>query len=342
MTINRARLEALLAREREQFTATHPRSQALFERARKSLLGGVPMNWMERWPGGFPIFVEEANGAHFIDVDGHELRRLLPRRHGRDDRSLARGHGRGDRRSARGAASRTMLPTEDAIWVGEELARRFGLPFWQIDDDGDRRQPLRHPPGAARDGTVEDPRLQLVLPRHRRRDARDRCSRGVVGLAQPATSGRRSIPRETTKVVEFNDLDALEAALAHGDVACVLAEPALTNIGIVHPRARASTTALREITRRTGTLLVIDETHTISVGPGGCTRAWGLDPDILVDRQADRGRHARGASTDYRRSWPTRIRAATTDERPTPAGSAARSRATRCRSRRCGRRSSTC
>ena len=96
---------------------------------------------------------------------------------------------------------------------------------------------------------------------------------GTVGPSAPAA--------DTTRVVEFNDIEALERELAHGDVACVLAEPALTNIGIVLPEPGYHD-ALREATRRTGTLLIIDETHTICAGPGGYTAAHGLEPDILT------------------------------------------------------------
>ena len=88
-------------------------------------------------------------------------------------------------------------------------------------------------------------------------------------------------PALTTKVVPFNDVDALAAALAPGDVACVLAEPAMTNIGIIHPEP-GYLDAVRDLTRRTGTLLIIDETHTICAGPGGYTRAHGLEPDLLT------------------------------------------------------------
>ena len=86
---------------------------------------------------------------------------------------------------------------------------------------------------------------------------------------------------ETTRVVEWNDAEALEAELAYGDVACVLAEPALTNIGIVLPEPGFHD-ALRAATRRHGTLLIIDETHTICAGPGGYTAAYGLEPDLLT------------------------------------------------------------
>jgi glutamate-1-semialdehyde 2,1-aminomutase len=173
----------------------------------------------------------------------------------------------------------TMLPTEDAIAVGAQLERRFGLPFWQIAmtaTDANRFviRLARHATGRRKilvfnwcyHGTVDETLAILS-------DGRVRSRPGGIGPpVDPAT---------TTKIVEFNDVDGLELALADRDVACVLAEPALTNIGIVAPEPGFHD-ALREITRRTGTLLVIDETHTICVGPGGATRAWGLDPDFLV------------------------------------------------------------
>jgi glutamate-1-semialdehyde 2,1-aminomutase len=181
------------------------------------------------------------------------------------------------RQAARGIT--TMLPTDDAIAVGEQLQERFGLPFWQIAmtaTDANRFviRLARHATGRSKilvfnwcyHGTVDET-LGILTD-------------GVV-RSRPGDIGPPVDPALTTKIVEFNDLDALEAALAPGDVACVLAEPALTNIGIVGPDPGFHD-ALREITRRTGTLLVIDETHTICVGPGGATRAWGLEPDFFV------------------------------------------------------------
>ena len=173
-----------------------------------------------------------------------------------------------------------MLPTEDAAWAGEELARRFGLPLWQFTlcaTDANRfairLAPRDHRP-------AEDPRLQRLLPRHGRRDVRDAARDGAVGV-RPGNVGPPVDPALTTKVVELNDLDALEAALAPGDVACVLAEPALDQHRHRPAGARLPRGAPRA-DRRTGTLLIIDETHTFSAGPGGYTAAHGLEPDLLT------------------------------------------------------------
>jgi glutamate-1-semialdehyde 2,1-aminomutase len=276
--IDRARLKTILAREQERFTETHPRSRELFERARRSLLGGVPMNWMVRWAGGFPVFVREAAGAHFTDVDGHTYLDLCL-----GDTGAMTGHSPAPVVEAMAEQARRgitfMLPTEDAIAVGEELARRFGLPYWQTAltaTDANRfairlaRHITRRPRilvfNGCYHGTVDETFVTL-------RDGAARSRRGNLG---PPVD-----PSTTTRVVEFNEVPALEAALSAEDVACVLAEPALTNIGIVLPEPGFHE-ALRQITRRAGTLLILDETHTISAGPGGYTRAHGLSPDLLT------------------------------------------------------------
>ena len=267
-----------MKREERRFTGAHPRSAELFERARHSLLGGVPMNWMSKWPGAFPPFVEEAAGGHFSCVDGHDYVDLCL-----GDTGAMTGHAPGPtveavaRQGSRG--STMMLPTEDGIWVGEELARRFGLPFWQfsLSATDANRFSIR----LAR-GITSRPKI-LVF---------NWCYHGSVdeslitlrdGWAGPRDGniGPPVDPSITTRVVEWNDLPALEAELSHGDVAAVLAEPVMTNIGIVHPEPGFHE-ALRRLTRATGTLLILDETHTICVGPGGYTREYGLDPDLLV------------------------------------------------------------
>jgi glutamate-1-semialdehyde 2,1-aminomutase len=172
-----------------------------------------------------------------------------------------------------------MLPTEDGIRVSEELARRFGLPAWQMamtatDANRFAIRIARHVTGRPRilvfnwcyHGTVDETFATLE---------------GGRVVARPGNVGPPVDPAVTTRVVEFNDVAGLERELAAGDVACVLAEPAMTNIGIVLPEPGFHQ-ALRELTRRTETLLVIDETHTLSAGPGGCTRAWGLSPDLVT------------------------------------------------------------
>ena len=276
--IDRPRLSALMEREGRAFAERHPRSAELFERARKSLLGGVPMNWMSKWPGAFPPFVAEARGGRFTCVDGHEYVDLCL-----GDTGAMTGHSPAPtvetirRRSERGITF--MLPTEDAIWVGEELARRFGLPFWQFTltaTDANRfairlaRQVTRRPKVLVYNycyhGTVDETFITL----------RD----GVPG-PRDGNLGPPVDPALTTRVVEWNDVDALDEALAHGDVAAVLTEPVMTNVGIVHPDPGYHAT-LRDLTRRHGTLLIIDETHTICAGPGGYTREAGLEPDLLV------------------------------------------------------------
>ncbi len=277
--VDRGRLAALTAREADAFASVRPRSRALAERARGSLLGGVPMTWMMRWAGPYPLFLAEAQGARVVDVDGHEYADLCL-----GDTGAMAGHAPGPvvravaERAAAGITA--MLPTEDAAWAGEELARRFGVPLWQFTlsaTDANRfairicRAVTGRPKilvfNGCYHGTVDETFATL----------RDDGSVGV----RPGNVGPPVDPALTTKVVELNDLDALAAALTPGDVACVLAEPALTNIGIVLPDPTFHD-ALRELTRRTGTLLVIDETHTFSAGPGGYTAAHGLEPDLLT------------------------------------------------------------
>ena len=237
------------------------------------------MSWMRKWAGGFPPVVAEAHGATVVDVDGQRYADLCL-----GDTGAMAGHAPAPvveavaRQAARGFT--TMLPGEDAAWVGEELARRFGLPLWQLTlsaTDANRFaiRIARAVTGRPRilvfnycyHGTVDETLIAL------RADGSAGPREGNVG---PAVD-----PAETGRVVELNDLAGLEAALAHGDVACVLAEPALTNIGIVLPD-EGFHAGLRELTRAAGTLLLIDETHTFSAGPGGCTQAWGLEPDLLT------------------------------------------------------------
>jgi glutamate-1-semialdehyde 2,1-aminomutase len=270
--------EALLERELERFEREHPRSRELAEEAKGPLLSGVPMPWMIRWPGGFPVFAAEAHGARFTDVDGHEYVDFCL-----GDTAAMTGHSPEPTvRALREQAAKgitLMLPSEDALWVGRELTRRFGLARWQFAltaTDANRfairlaRELTRRPKilvfNWCYHGSVDETVATL-------RDGSVVAREGNVGAPVPLD--------ETTRVVEWNDAEALERELAHGDVACVLAEPALTNIGIVLPEPGYHD-ALRAATGGTGTLLIIDETHTICAGPGGYTGAYGLEPDLLT------------------------------------------------------------
>ena len=277
--IDRSRLKSLMQREQKRFVDERPKSKALYERGKKSLLSGVPMNWMVKWAGAFPPVVREAQGAHFYDLDGHRYVDLCL-----GDTGAMTGHSPSaaikaiEEQSKRGIT--LMLPSEDAVLVAEELQQRFGLAYWQFaltatDANRFSIRLARQITGRAKilvfnwcyHGSVDETFITL------HGDGIARARRGNIG---PPVD-----PSVTTRVVEFNDVPALEQALAHGDVACVLAEPAMTNVGIVHPIPDYHH-ALRELTRKYGTLLIIDETHTICAGPGGCTRAENLDPDFLV------------------------------------------------------------
>ncbi len=273
-----ARVRALLEAEVERYAAERPRSRELSARGHEHLFGGVPMPWMTIWPGSFPLFAERAEGARLVDVDGHEYVDFCL-----GDSAAMPGHSPAPvaeavaRRSASGIAA--MLPTEDGVWVGEELARRFGLPTWQFtlsatDANRNAIRFARQITGRSKvlvfnfgyHGTVEEALVALV-------DGEVRPKRWTLGAVGD--------PSERSRVVEFNDLEGLEAALAAGDVACVLTEPALTNIGIVLPQPGFHT-ALRELTRAHDVPLIIDETHTMCASPGGATRDYGLEPDMVT------------------------------------------------------------
>ena len=278
-TIDRSTIHDLMERERGTFRERHRRSGELAEAAKASLLYGVPMNWMVRWPGDWPVFVDRAEGARFTDVDGNTYVDLCL-----GDTGGMAGHAPKaavDAIAEQAAKGITlMLPTEDAAWVGAEMTRRFGLPFWQFcltATDANRfvirwaRELTGRPKIVVHNwnyhGSVDETFARLDA------DGMVRAREGLVGPPVPLDV--------TTKVVEINDLTGLEAALETGDVACALFEPALTNIGIVLPDPGYHE-RVRELCSKYGTLLMIDETHTICAGPGGCTQAWGLQPDIVT------------------------------------------------------------
>ncbi len=273
------KLATLLQSEEQLFHQNHPRSYELYQRARKSLHGGVPMLWMVRWAGSFPVFVEEAKGAHFTDVDGNSYIDFCL-----GDTGAMTGHSPEATVQAIGEQIRKgitlMLPYADVISVGEELQRRFGLPFWQFTL-------------TATDANRFALRMARMLTGRSKVLVFNYCYHGTVDEAyimlddsdQPTSRdnniGAQIDPTLTSKVIEFNDIPALENALKDRDVAVVLAEPAMTNIGIIHPEPGYHD-ALRELTSKYGSYLIIDETHTICAGPGGYTAAHSLKPDFLT------------------------------------------------------------
>ena len=284
--INRDHLKKLNAKEEERFLVLHPKSRELFKKAKEVMPGGVPMSWMAKWPGAFPVFVDSARGAHFTDVDGNEYIDLCL-----GDTGSMTGHSPSATVDAINAQLKrgmtAMLPTEDAVLVSRELARRFGLPLWQFTV-------------TATDANRHVIRYARLITERSKIIVIDKCYHGSVDetfatldsagntIKRPGNLGAPVDLAQTTRVVEFNDLAAMEAALAHGDVAAILMEPAMTNIGIVLPDD-GYLKAVEVLAKKYGTVLIIDETHTISVGPGGMTALYGLKPDILTIGKAIAG-----------------------------------------------------
>jgi glutamate-1-semialdehyde 2,1-aminomutase len=272
------RVRELFDRETAAFEAANPRSRELFERSGNSLFGGVPMSWMMKWAGAFPLFAASAEGSTITDVDGHVYADFCL-----GDTGAMTGHAPAAvADTVAGQAARaitTMLPSPDAPVVGEALRERFGLPLWQmtLSATDANRFAIRF----AREIT-ERPRILIFnWCYHGSVDETFAILREGRVVSRPGNVGPPVELERTTRVVEFNDEAALEEALRHEDVACVLAEPAMTNIGIVLPEPGFHL-KLRALTRRHGTILIIDETHTLSTGYGGYTREYGLEPDMLT------------------------------------------------------------
>ncbi len=291
--IERGRLAELTAREQALFAATHPRSQAAYAAA-SHLFGRVPMTWMNKVAGGFPIYLDRAHGNRVWDIDGHEYIDFAL-----GDTGAMAGHSPApvveavQRRVGELGGLTTMLPTVDAEWVGAELSRRFGMDLWSFSL-------------TATDANRWAIRLVRAMTGRPKILFNSYCYHGSVdeslivagphgeGMSRPGNVGSPVEVTTTSRVAEFNDIDALERQLAHGDVAAVLMEPAMTNIGIVLPEP-GYLDAVREVTRRHGVLLINDETHTFSAGPGGMTQRDGLDPDVVIIGKAIGGGVPTGA-----------------------------------------------
>ena len=277
--IDRAHLAQLTVLEQTQFLNAHPQSGVMFESAKKVMPGGVPMSWMAKWPGAYPVFVASAQGARFVDVDGNSYIDFCL-----GDTGSMTGHSPAPTvaaiREQVGHGLTAMLPTADAVAVSAELAERFGLPLWQFTV-------------SATDANRHVIRYSRLITGKKKIIVIDRCYHGSVDetfatldaigntVSREGNIGAPVALSETTRVVEFNDLVAMEAALAHEDIAAVLMEPAMTNVGIVLPDA-GYLALVGELAKKYGALWIIDETHTISVGPGGMTQQLDLHPDFLT------------------------------------------------------------
>lgn len=278
-------IDALIDAEQQRFAATHPVSQQLWAEGRQHFLYGGPSHWMRRWAGGFPVYVEHAKGAHLTDVDGRTYVDFCL-----GDTGGMCGHAPEAVTEAAIAQLRagttTMLPTRDSLWVGEELSRRFGLPYWTLTT-------------SATDANRGAIRLARMVTGRDKVLVFSGCYHGGVEEAHVELRDGKMAMRnmihpngvdhgKVSKVIEFNDVDALRAALADRDVAVVLMEPIMTNFGMI-PVDPGFHAIVREETRKTGTLLIIDETHTISSGPGGYSAIHGLEPDFFVAGKAIAG-----------------------------------------------------
>lgn len=284
-----SRLDDLLASESQRFVAQHPQSAILAQQSREHWLGGVPMHWMADWGTPHPLFVREATGVTLTDVDGQRYTDFClgdtGAMFGHSPPSIAQALAR---QGARGLTC--MLPAERTAEVGAQLAALFGLPYWQITQTATdaNRYALRWAraiTGRSKvllfhgcyHGTVEETMV-------RRREGRTVPREGAIG----ALIGTVFDSASAAVAVEFNDIAAVEAALDHGDIGCVLYEPVMTNIGMVLPEPGFHE-ALRSATRRAGALLIVDETHTLSSGLGGYTRRHALEPDLWVCGKAIAG-----------------------------------------------------
>ena len=290
--INRTKLVALRKLEDQRFLESHKKSGELFAKAKDSMPNGVPMSWMSKWPGAYPVFVEEAKGAGFVDVDGNTYIDFCL-----GDTGSMTGHSPEATVSAIreqvGRGLSAMLPTKDAVAVSTELAKRFGVPLWQFTV-------------SATDANRHVIRYSRLITKKSKIIVIDRCYHGSVDetFATLDSSGK-TVSREgnigapveldkTTRVVPFNDLDAMQNALQKNDVAAILMEPAMTNVGIVLP-VDGYLKGVENLAKEFGAKLIIDETHTISVGPGGMTAQLGLKPDFLTIGKAIGGGFPTGA-----------------------------------------------
>jgi glutamate-1-semialdehyde 2,1-aminomutase len=284
--VSAARIAALAQAETERFVEANPKSRTLAEKARAHFPGGVPMHWMLDWPTPYPLFASHAEGARLVTADGHTLIDFCL-----GDTGSMFGHSPPpvahalQRQAARGLTA--MLPTEDALAAGERLSELFGLPLWQVAM-------------TASDANRYALRVARAVTGRQRIAVFDGCYHGTVdetmvrldasgrARARPGLLGQTFEPTDFAIALPFNDVDALRRALRSRAIACVIAEPVMTNSAMVLPDPGFHDT-LRQLCDETGTLLLIDETHTISSGYGGYTKTHGLKPDLFVCGKAIAG-----------------------------------------------------
>lgn len=238
---------------------------------------GVPMAWMSELYDHPAVFVDHGEGAHFVDVDGHRYLDM-----NLADTSMFCGYAPEPvvdavtQQMRRG--SQFLLPTDDALWAAEELARRWGVPAWQftLSASAANAEAIR----LARAATDRDVVL-MFDGKYLGHSAEVLVALDAEGRTCPQYLGLTDGAAQTTRIVPFNDIAATEEALADGNVACVVTEPALTDLGVIQP-GPGFHDALRQATRKAGTLLVLDETHTLICGRSGLVGEWGLEPDIVT------------------------------------------------------------
>jgi glutamate-1-semialdehyde 2,1-aminomutase len=275
--INRQAIHQMREREIARFIAANPKSKALAKSA-QGWFQGVPFHWMLDWSSPFPIVAQEASGATLTSIDGQVFDDFCL-----GDTASMFGHSPAPLAKAiaaqAGQGLSYMLPTAKGAELGSMLADMFGLPQWQVTTTASEanRAVIRWCRGiTGRDkilifngcyhGAVDDVFVDL-------RDGR--------AVNRPSLIGQVQDLLPTTVAIEFNDVDVLASALRGGDIACVLAEPLMTNIGMVRD-APGFLKELRRLCDETGTILVFDETHTVSSGYGGHSNMHGPQPDILV------------------------------------------------------------
>ena len=277
--IAESRIAELMKSEVERFIDQHPESQAIADQSHASLLAGVPMPWMKRWAGPFPVVADRAEGGRIFDIDGNKYVDFCL-----GDTGSMTGHANAPISQAISLQAQrgftTMLPSSDISWVANHLAERFRMSKWQFCL-------------SATDANRFSLRIARALSGKPKIVVNDWCYHGTVDetlvildeegrtVSRPGAIGPQVDPGATTLAVPFNDLDAMERALASGEIACVLMEPALTNIGIVLPQP-GYLEGVRRLTKQYGVILILDETHTICAGPQGASRLWGIDADMLV------------------------------------------------------------